>query len=88
MNLKKVFKQSKDIASNVVDGEAVLVESSEGSIKVLNETASLIWAKIDGVKTVEEIISEVVTVFNVDYQTAQTDCLEFLNELLKKRYID
>jgi hypothetical protein len=49
------YARSPDVASRVVDGEAVLVKMPEGVLYVLNGSASRMWARADGVRGIEDV---------------------------------
>jgi hypothetical protein len=67
-----------------VEGEAVLVHTTRGKVKVLNPAAALIWSFIDGQHTVAEIAAELCAEFEVEPVEAQKDVLSFLAELSRK----
>jgi methyltransferase-like protein len=89
-NLKP--KLAKDIVwkEEGENGEIISLASYIGGpIRMLNPVASKIIKLLDGKHTVKEIINEIVESFeDVDYDTAEKDVLEFLEELKQKRIID
>jgi hypothetical protein len=49
------YTRSADVASRVVDGEAVLVKMPEGVLHVLSPSASRMWVGADGVHSGAEL---------------------------------
>jgi len=77
----------------MVSGEHILVPlASRGaeidSIFNLNQTGTFIWEKIDGQRTVAEIVALVTADFQVSKDQAREDCGEFFAQLLEARAIE
>jgi aspartokinase len=77
----------------MVSGEHILVPlASRGaeidSIFNLNQTGTFIWEKIDGHRTVAEIVALVTADFQVSVEQAREDCREFFAQLLEVRAIE
>jgi len=81
------------MVSRMVSGEHILVPlASRGadidSIFNLNETGTFIWERIDGRRTVAEIIALVVSDFQVSRAQATVDCGEFFAQLREARAVE
>ncbi len=77
----------------MVSGEHILVPlASRGadidSIFNLNETGTFIWEKIDGHRTVAEIIALLASDFQVSKDQATKDGREFFAQLLEARAVE
>jgi hypothetical protein len=86
INLNTVYFRSPRIVARKTGDEYVLVPVSESiadmsSVYTLNATAAFIWERLDGLKTVREIVSEVEAEFDVDGKTALEDALSFFHNL-------
>ena len=77
-------KRSEDIASRMIDGEAVIVIPQKGVVTVLNETGAGIWQLLDGRNSVEDIINIISSEFDVSRDQAEKDTLDFIEELMEK----
>jgi coenzyme PQQ biosynthesis protein PqqD len=75
-------------ASQIVDGEAVVVLADAGEVNVLNPVATHIWALMDGTRTVQQIIHSVVAEFEVTPPEAQHDVIEFIETLVQEKMIE
>jgi GeoRSP system PqqD family protein len=65
-------------------GTAVLF--SDGVMLSLNVLGAEIWKRCDG-RTVDDIIAELVTLFDVEPEVLKKDAMEFLGELAQKDFI-
>jgi hypothetical protein len=75
--------KNPDIQWKMIEEEAVLVDQDELQILHLNEVATEVWNLIDGKRTVNEIITQMLSVFEVKRKTAEKDILDFLKKLIK-----
>lgn len=85
--MDKIFTKSENVASRIVDGEAVLVTSHDGCVKILNETGSRVWDLIDGERTVDQIVEVVEAEFEVNYDELKKDVTVFFEELRSKELV-
>jgi len=81
---KYVAKNSDQTAHRIVDGEAVVVNLKDSTFQTLNSVGTFIWQQADGRTSVKEIIQRVCQEFEVDPDTADKDCSEFIGELANK----
>lgn len=80
--------QNPSVVSRLVGDEAVLVLPIKGQVKVLNELGARIWSLIDGVRTVDDIISVLVNEFMVNRAVASVDATDFLKKLADREIIN
>jgi hypothetical protein len=73
---------TSQIATTVVDGQALMVLADSGQVTVLNDLGTRIWQSCDGEHNVEQIIRIIVDEYEVDYLTAERDVIEFLDRLV------
>ena len=90
INIHKTYKRSRKIVARNTGDEFVLVPVSDNiadmnSVYTLNSTGAFIWDRLDGKKTVKEIIDEVEEEFEVDSKQALDDVLAFFTDL--KEYL-
>ncbi len=78
-----LFIQAEKIASRIIDGEAVLVNTSDGYINVLNSTGAIIWDFLKEAHSLDEITQMLAskTIYEQPEQI-KSDVSTFLNELL------
>ena len=88
-SLKKIYKKDPETISRLIDNELVVIPLGEdvdikdlGFFYILkNKTAIFIWQLIDGKKSVGQIKEEILKKFKVKPEKAESDVLNFLNEL-------
>ena len=71
-------------ASRTYDDEGVVIHSGSMELSVLNPIGTRIWELVDGERSVEGIINAIFEEFEVDLETATSDVMEFLGELLSR----
>lgn len=84
----KVFIKREEIVSRKIAGETLLVPvmgslADMQRIFSLNAVGEYIWCHLTGDKDLEEIVSGVVSDFEVTREEAARDVQEFIDELLR-----
>lgn len=79
------LKVGPQVAWQVVDGQAVVIDLASGQAVGLNPAGTLIWSLLES-REEPEIVSAVVDRFDVDPATAQADVARFL-AVLRERSI-
>jgi hypothetical protein len=85
---KKIPIKSPSTASQIIDGEAVVIVPSEQMVNVLNPVGSRIWDLTDGKRSIAEIAEILTQEFDVSYETAIRDAIEFTGDLAEKKMMD
>jgi hypothetical protein len=86
-NFNKVFMRNGDVISRKIAGELFLVPvkgkiADMENIFALTPVAEYIWDRLDGRKSLNEILNDVVDHFDVSKEQAESDVLEFITELV------
>lgn len=89
-DLKAVYAHSPSVVARKTGNEYILVPVANNiadmtSVYTLNETGAFIWEQIDGVKSLEDIAEALVSEFETDRETAETDLADFMEDV--KRYL-
>ena len=79
--------RNPEIIAKSAEDEAILVIPQKGQVKVINEVGAIIWELIDGKRTIASIIEEIISQFDVDPITAESDVINFTTELYKRDII-
>jgi coenzyme PQQ biosynthesis protein PqqD len=69
------------VASRIVDGEALIVLADSGEVTVLNSIGSRVWELADGSRSVGEIVETIVAEYDTTREQAEQDVVAFLQEL-------
>lgn len=83
----KVFIRDQDVVSRKIAGELFLVPvkgklAHMEQIFTLTSVAEYIWDRLDGQKSLHDILDEVISHFDVEQQQADPDIQEFIIELM------
>jgi methyltransferase-like protein len=86
--LKSIISQSASVVTRKTGNEYVLVPITNNiadmnSVYTLNETGAFIWEKIDGKRSVEDIIDALADEYDIDQQTAEADVFSFIENMRK-----
>ena len=86
--LKSILSHSQSVVTTKTGNEYVLVPVANNiadmnSVYTLNETGAFIWEHIDGKKSVEEIINEMIMEYDVDIERASKDVFSFIDDMSK-----
>ncbi|MFQ5841771.1 MAG: PqqD family protein [Thermodesulfobacteriota bacterium] len=81
----KIPIKSPSTASQIIDDEAVIIVPSEQMVNVLNPVGSRIWDLADGRKCIAEIAEILSHEFDISYETALKDAIEFTGDLAEKK---
>ena|SRR5687767_12944854 len=79
-------KRDQNLVSRQIAGETLLVPIRSGAadldfLFVLNDTAAWIWERVDGVRSVDQLVQELVITFQVDAARARQDVEQLLSNL-------
>ncbi len=81
MKINDVYTQVAGLASRVIAGKAVIVHPDQNRIVSLNDTGTEIWSRL-GQKSIEEIVNELCSVYDVAKDVLQRDTMEHLEQLV------
>ena len=86
-NYNKVFIRNSDVISRKIAGELFLVPvkgkmADMENIFALTAVAEYIWDRLDGRKSLDEILNNVVDRFDVEHEQVESDIQEFIMELM------
>ena len=79
--------RSNEVVWRMLDGEAVMMSEDGSQIHNLNKVASVIWELADEKTTVKQIIEKICEGFDVEWNTAQEDVLEFIQKLVDQQLL-
>ena len=80
-------RRSDELVWREIEGEVVILTADGHQIHTLNKVGSAIWELIDGTRNIKELISLICKRFDVSFEVAQTDVLEFAEQLVAKEIL-
>ena len=85
MDQAAILTKNPNVAYRIYDGEATVVMPDRAEVKVVNEIGSVVWDKIDGKRTVGQIVESALEAVLKDYEVTpdelRRDILAFLGDL-------
>ncbi len=82
-----VVVQTEGIFSSELDGETVLMSTTQAAYFGLDSTGQVIWTMIDQPRPVGDLCDKLVADYNVERSTIERDVFDFLNQLNKEGLI-
>lgn len=82
-----VYEQSANAVVAQVNGQMVALDVSEGVCFGLNGSATAIWDRLDGTKSVETIVAELIELYDVDKDVCREETHALLTYLSDKHLI-
>ena len=79
-----IVTKAPTTASRIIEGEAVILSLDTKVLRGLNPVGSRVWELIDGRRSVDEIVGDIVKEFDVEPGQAAEDVGLFVQELLDK----
>jgi hypothetical protein len=76
---------SSNIIWSIVDGEAVLLDTSSGHYFSMNPLATEIWSHLQTGNPVPQIVTTIADKYSVEEETVRSDVSELIGELQAAR---
>ncbi len=80
----RYLAQNPDTPARTIDGEAIVITPHDSTLHTLNTTATFIWDRADGSRTLEAIAQEMLEEFDVEEDVLRADALAFVEEAVSK----
>ena len=87
INQENIFKKIETISETDLDEEKIIMDTDSGKFISINNTGSVIYEEIDGVKSVNDIILKLSERYGKSSELNE-DILSFINLLFEKRLIE
>ena len=93
IDLDKVYRVSDRVASRKIVDEVILVPLRDSvaeteSLYSLNEVGARVYDLVDGKRPVRDIFAAIEEEFEVSFEQAQDDVMQFLEQLLTIKSIE
>lgn len=90
VNFNAVYAPSEDVVARKIEDELIIVPLASGigdmedELFTLNETGVFIWERLDGKKSLKDLIDEISQEFDAPVDEISKDVIGFVEELLKR----
>ena len=91
--LDNICAPSEDIVARVIEGELVIVPLAAGigdmedELYTMNETGKAIWDRLDGVRTLRQIASELAAEYGATAAEIEGDVIGLVTELRRRKMV-
>lgn len=83
LNLEDIVCKNLDIDDTDIDGEKVMMNLDKGQYFMMNKVGSRIWEIIEQPVKVNDVISTLLSEYEVEAETCKSTVMEFLYKLNK-----
>ena len=93
ITLDTIYAASEDVVAREIEGELILVPIASGigdmedELYTLNETGKVIWDKLDGLRTLGQIASELAQEYEAPLADIERDVTGLVGELARRRMV-
>jgi hypothetical protein len=93
ISLDSAYGPSEDVVVREIEGEIIIVPLVSGigdledELFTLNETGRAIWQKLDGLKPLRDVVSELAAEFDAPAGLIEEDVVGLLEELGRRKMI-
>ncbi|HQO37838.1 MAG TPA: PqqD family protein [Candidatus Omnitrophota bacterium] len=93
VSLTQVYKQSRDVVARDVQGEFIIVPVASGiaeeedEIYSLNETGRAVWEKLNGKKSLKQVIKDLAAEYSGSQDEIKKDVLGIVQELVERKML-
>ena len=81
MRPERAPSRASDAVTVEFDGETVIYHRGTGDVHRLDSIGAIVWRCLDGQSTVDELVGDLSTSFEVDRSVVQSDVAELLERL-------
>ncbi len=87
------YARSEDVVSREIEGELILVPivagvgDMEDNLFTLNETGRSLWQKLDGKRTLGEVVDELSREYEAPAGSIEKDAIGLVEALLERRMV-
>ena len=91
--MEKTYAISEDVIAREIEGELIIVPlvagigDLEDELFTLNDTGRAIWARLDGQRSLQEVVRELSDQYQAGPEEIGTDVLGLVGELLRRRIV-
>jgi hypothetical protein len=90
VDLGAAYQPSPDIVARVIEGELIIIPlvsgigDMEDELFTANETGRAIWDRLDGRRTLQDIVTELSAAFDAPPSEIEQDVVGFMQEVVKR----
>lgn len=83
-----LYIQNELLSTALMDGELVMMDASQGKYFGLNALASQIWSLLITPKSIDDLVVELMSLFDVTEEVCRADTAHLLQQLVDKKLVN
>ncbi len=93
ISVEDVYRPSDDVVAREIEGEIIIVPlvagigDMEDELFTLNDTGKAIWDKLDGRRSLADVVAELTPEFAAEDGAIERDVLGLVAELVERRML-
>ena len=93
VSLDGLYRPSEDIVARTIEGELIIVPlvagigDLEDELFTLNETAKAVWDRLDGKRTLRDVLKELLSEFEAPEGEIEQDLIGLVDELVRRKIL-
>lgn len=88
LSLQARFRPNeKEVAAKVLDGEAIIINLSNGIYYSMDKVGGVLWAMVEAGHSLEETVEEIVARYDVSPEQARADIDRLAAELIQENLV-
>lgn len=87
LNLNRLHPNEEEVAAQVLDGEAVMINLSNGFYYSMNGVGAFIWELIASGHSLDTIVTSLMHHYDVSSERAQVDLEHLVSQLLEENLV-
>lgn len=76
--------RSAEVAGKVIDGEAIIMNLTDGSYYSLDGAGALAWEQLQAGRSLEQLVNAVLQAYQVDRSQVEPDVIRLADELVQE----
>lgn len=93
VTLDTIYTPSEDVVARKIEGEIIIVPlvagmgDTDDELFTLNETGKAIWERLDGHRSLQDVIGELAAEYEAAEREIKADVLGLVGELVSRRML-
>lgn len=88
LNLHHCFRpQEEEVASKVIDGEAIIINLANGVYYSMDKVGALVWDRLQLGYTLDDVITDVTGAYDVQREQAESNLRDLVEELVQENLV-
>ncbi|HEY9089124.1 MAG TPA: PqqD family protein [Anaerolineaceae bacterium] len=93
LSLDQIYQLSEDVVAREIEGELIIVPLAAGmgdaddELYTLNETGRVIWSKLDGQRSLADVVRELAQEYDASESEIAADVCGLVAELVRRKML-